>query len=385
MTSPVPNGIATTAHLSESDIRAFGDELDAMRAEVLASRGERDAAYIRKVIKVQRSLEFAGRASLLVSLFPPAWLAGTAMLSTAKILENMEIGHNILHGQWDWMKDPDIQSTTWEWDAVTPSAAWKHTHNDLHHTWTNVVGKDRDVGYTMLRVSPDQKWKPMNLGNPVYNAILAPLFEWGIAIYDLEFDQLRAGKKSKTAFLADLRGVARKAVKQVVKDYVVTPALAGPSALPALAGTFTANTVRNLWSHAIIFCGHFPDGAETFTEDQIEGETRADWYVRQLLGSANMTGSPLFHVMAGNLSHQIEHHLFPDLPSNRYAELAPKVQELCERYNLPYTTGPLSKQLMSTWGKLFKLALPNSPAVQAELLKGAQDRQALRLVADHAA
>ena len=385
MTGPVSNGIATTAHLSESDIRAFGEELDAMRADVLASRGEHDAAYIRKVIKVQRSLEFAGRASLLVSLFPPAWLAGTAMLSTAKILENMEIGHNILHGQWDWMKDPDIQSTTWEWDAVTPSAAWKHTHNDLHHTWTNVVGKDRDVGYTMLRVSPDQKWKPMNLGNPVYNAILAPLFEWGIAIYDLEFDQLRAGKKSKTAFLADLRGVARKAVKQVVKDYVVTPALAGPSALPALAGTFTANTVRNLWSHAIIFCGHFPDGAETFTEDQIEGETRADWYVRQLLGSANMTGSPLFHVMAGNLSHQIEHHLFPDLPSNRYAELAPKVQELCERYNLPYTTGPLSKQLMSTWGKLFKLALPNSPAVQAELLKGAQDRQALRLVADHAA
>ena len=376
---------ATTAHLSESDIRAFGDELDAMRADVLASRGEHDAAYIRKVIKVQRSLEFAGRASLLVSLFPPAWLAGTAMLSTAKILENMEIGHNILHGQWDWMKDPDIQSTTWEWDAVTPSAAWKHTHNDLHHTWTNVVGKDRDVGYTMLRVSPDQKWKPMNLGNPVYNAILAPLFEWGIAIYDLEFDQLRAGKKSRTAFLADLRGVARKAVKQVVKDYVVTPALAGPSALPALAGTFTANTVRNLWSHAIIFCGHFPDGAETFTEEQIEGETRADWYVRQLLGSANMTGSPLFHVMAGNLSHQIEHHLFPDLPSNRYAELAPKVAELCERYDLPYTTGPMSRQLLSTWTKLFKLALPNSPAVQAEVDKGAQERRALRLVDDSAA
>ena len=356
-----------------------------MRADVLASRGRHDAAYIRKVIKVQRSLEFAGRASLLVSLFPPAWLAGTAMLSTAKILENMEIGHNILHGQWDWMKDPDIQSTTWEWDAVTPSAAWKHTHNDLHHTWTNVVGKDRDVGYTMLRVSPDQKWKPMNLGNPVYNAILAPLFEWGIAIYDLEFDQLRAGKKSKKAFLADLRGVARKAVKQVVKDYVVTPALAGPSALPALAGTFTANTVRNLWSHAIIFCGHFPDGAETFTEDQIEGETRADWYVRQLLGSANMTGSSLFHVMAGNLSHQIEHHLFPDLPSNRYAELAPKVAELCERYDLPYTTGPMSRQLLSTWTKLFKLALPNSPAVQAEVDKGAQERRALRLVDDSAA
>ena len=376
---------STSAHLSESDIRAFGEELDAIRADVLASRGAHDAAYIRKVIKAQRSLELGGRAALLVSLFPPAWFAGTAMLSTAKILENMEIGHNILHGQWDWMRDPDISSTTWEWDAITPSAAWQHTHNDLHHTWTNVVGKDRDVGYTVLRVSPDQKWKPMHLGNPLYNAILAPFFEWGIAIYDLEFDQLRAGNKSKTKFLGDLKKVAKKAAKQALKDYVVTPALAGPSAVPALAGTFTANTVRNLWSHAVIFCGHFPDGAETFTEDQIEGETRGDWYVRQLLGSANMTGSPLFHLMAGNLSHQIEHHLFPDLPSNRYAEVAPKVQQMCERYGLPYTTGPMSKQLISTWTKLFKLALPNRPEVQAEVRKGVETCRTIGKTADSAA
>ena len=143
--------------------------------------------------------------------------------------------------------------------------------------------------------------------------------------------------------------------------------------------------MRNLWSHAVIFCGHFPDGAETFTEDQIEGETRGDWYVRQLLGSANMTGSPLFHLMAGNLSHQIEHHLFPDLPSNRYAEVAPKVQQMCERYGLPYTTGPMSKQLISTWTKLFKLALPNRPEVQAEVRKGVEKRRAIGKTADSAA
>jgi len=348
---------ATTA-LTPRQITAIGEELDAIRADVLASRGAADAAYIRKVIKVQRGLEAGGRASLLVSLFPPAWLAGTAMLSTAKILENMEIGHNVLHGQWDWMKDPDISSTTWEWDAITPAAAWKHTHNDVHHTWTNVVGKDRDVGYTMLRTSPDQPWKLKNLGNPLYNAVLAPFFEWGIAAYDLEVDQVWAGKKSKRALWGDLKGVARKAGRQLLKDYVATPLLAGPSALPALAGTFTANTARNLWSHAVIFCGHFPDGAETFSEEQIEGETRGDWYVRQLLGSANLDGGPLFHLMTGNLSFQIEHHLFPDLPSNRYAEIAPRVRALCERYGLPYTTGPLSTQLRSTWSRLFVLALP---------------------------
>ena len=120
------------------------------------------------------------------------------MLSVAKILENMEIGHNVLHGQWDWMRDPDIHSTTWEWDFVTPAASWKHTHNDLHHTWTNVIGKDRDVGLQHPADGPDeQPWQPWNLGNPLYNALLAPIFEWGIAVYDLELQDVAEGKKSK--------------------------------------------------------------------------------------------------------------------------------------------------------------------------------------------
>ena len=33
--------------------------------------------------------------------------------------------------------------------------------------------------------------------------------------------------------------------------------------------------MRNLWSYMIIFCGHFPDGAMHFTEEEIEDETRA--------------------------------------------------------------------------------------------------------------
>ena len=94
------------AHLTREDIEEIGRELDAIRQEVLDSRGADDAAYIRKVIKTQRSIELGSRAVLLFSVFPPAWIVGTAGLSVAKILENMEIGHNILHGQWDWMRDP---------------------------------------------------------------------------------------------------------------------------------------------------------------------------------------------------------------------------------------------------------------------------------------
>ena len=62
--------------------------------------------------------------------------------------------------------------------------------------------------------------------------------------------------------------------------------------------------------------------------------------------------------MTGNLSHQIEHHIFPDIPSNRYAEIAPRVREICDRYGLPYTTGPLRKQYANVLRKINRYALP---------------------------
>jgi linoleoyl-CoA desaturase len=348
----------SAAHLTEVDIKEIGRELDQIRDEITASLGENDAHYIRRVIAIQRGLEVGGRTMLMVSILPAAWLGGTAALTIAKILENMEIGHNVLHGQWDWMRDAEIHSTTWEWDFPIPADMWKHSHNFIHHAYTNVLGKDRDIGYSIMRVSPDQPWHPVYLAQPIYNAILATLFEWGIAVYDLELERAFRGQKSWRQTLGQLGTVLRKAGRQIAKDHIAFPLLAGPSFLPALLGGLTANVSRNLWAHTIIFCGHFPDGSEVFTEEQLDGETRGEWYLRQLLGSSNIEGGPLFHIMTGNLSHQIEHHLFPDLPSNRYADIAPKIRDICERYGLRYNTGPLTRQVASVWGRILRLALP---------------------------
>ena len=347
-----------TAHLTDEDVARLGRELDAIRAQVIASRGERDAEHIRRVIDVQRRLELASRAVLLFSLFPPAWLVGTAGLSISKVLENMEIGHNVMHGQWDWMRDPKIHSTTWEWDNATPSDQWKHSHNELHHTYTNVLGHDNDLGYGIMRVDEDQRWHPFYLGQPLWNLINALLFEYGIAAYDLEIGKVLKGRRDKESFKAQAKGVLGKIRKQVTRDYVVHPLLSGPSAVTTLGANLTANLVRNVWTHSVIMCGHFPEGVETFEKTSIVGETRGEWYLRQMLGSANITGSPFMHLMTGNLSFQIEHHLFPDLPSNRYQEIAPKVQELFERYGLSYTAGPLPKQVASAWKKVIRLSLP---------------------------
>jgi linoleoyl-CoA desaturase len=349
------------AHLSAEDVEEIGRRLDVIRADIIAERGASDAAYIRKVVKVQRTLELSSRAVLLFSLFPPAWVAGTAGLSVAKILENMEIGHNVMHGQWDWMRDPKIHSTTWEWDNVTPSEQWKHSHNELHHTYTNVIGRDNDLGYGIMRVDEDQRWHRMYLAQPLWNFVNMCIFQYGIAAYDLELGKNLASKRRRQdpAFKARVRQVGKKIRGQVTKDYVLHPLLSGPSFLHTMGANATANLVRNIWTHSVIMCGHFPEGVETFSRSSIEGETRGEWYLRQMLGSANISGGRAMHIMTGNLSYQIEHHLYPDLPSNRYQQIAPRVQAIFEEYGLSYTVGPLPKQVASAWGKVVRLSLPN--------------------------
>jgi linoleoyl-CoA desaturase len=344
--------------LSAEQIEELGRELDALHAEVTASLGERDAQYIRSVIAMHRRLALGGRLLLLGSRRRSLWLAGTTALSVAKILENMEIGHNVMHGQWDWMNDPYINSRSWDWDTASPAEAWRHSHNYEHHTFTNIRGKDRDLGYEIMRIDPHQRWYPVYLLQPLYNLVLMAFFEWGVALHDLNFDAIRSGEKPRRQALAELKAIGGKARRQIVKDYIVFPLLSGRGFRATLTANFTANIVRNVWAHSIIFCGHFPDQTYTFSEQEAEDETRGGWYVRQLLGAANIEGGPVFHLLSGNLGFQVEHHLFPDIPSSRYAEIAPRVRELCRRYGLPYNSGPLHRQLGSVHRTILRLAFP---------------------------
>ncbi len=346
-------------HLSAEDLDAIAAEFDAIHRLIRADLGDDDAAYIRRVIRVQRGLGAGGRALLLLSRFPPAFAAGTLLLAVSKILDNMEIGHNIMHGQWDWIRDPKIQSSKWEWDAASPAKSWKHAHNYQHHTYTNVVGKDRDLGYSAMRVHADQAWHPVYLAQPIYAIGIAASFEWGIGLYDVQLGEVRRGTKQWSDAKTDLVALGRKACRQIGKDYVLFPLLAGRSARKkTLLANVTANVVRNVWVQTITYCGHFPDGAETFTQEQFANESRGGRYVRQLLGSCNLEGSPLFHLMTGHLSFQIEHHLFPALPSNRYPEIAPLVRAVCQRYGLPYSSGRLGRQYLSAVKKIARFALP---------------------------
>lgn len=334
------------------NLEAFGAELDELYARTKADLGDRDVRYIRRVMRFQRGCEIAGRALLFVPT-PITWALGTASLSVSKIVENMEIGHNVMHGQFDFANDPRLSGATYEWDNVCPSDQWRHSHNVQHHTFTNVREVDHDLGYRMLRIEARQPWHWYTFFQPLYAGALALLFQWGVATHDI-------GPENFLRERAKWRGIGKKAGRQVLKDYVLFPLLAGPNALAVLAGNAIANLARNVWSFSVIFCGHFPDGTATFPREVLETESRGGWYYRQILGSANFEGSSLMHFMSGHLSHQIEHHLFPDIPAHRYPEMAVEVKAICQRHGVPYNTGSLAKQLWSVVTKILRLALPTS-------------------------
>jgi fatty acid desaturase len=429
--------------LTAEQIEEIGREFDELHEQVKGDLGDRDAVYIRSMIAFQRRLALIGRAELIASRWRVPWVLGAATLGMAKILENMEIGHNVMHGQWDWMNDPVINSKAWDWDTASTAEAWRHSHNYVHHTYTNIVGKDRDLGYEIMRIDPGQKWYPFYLLQPFYNIVLAMLFEWGVALHDLDAEAIRKGEKDMKQVRKELKGIAGKARAQIIKDYIAWPLISGGvmtlvefgvlsvkareeskasglgrkarralrkarSAAPGetsdsvlskliarrsfrepfvrtLTANVAANLMRNVWSYAIIFCGHFPDQTYTFTQEETEDETRGGWYVRQLLGAANIDGGPMFHVISGNLGYQVEHHLFPDMPSTRYGEIAPKVREICERYELPYNSGPFHQQLGMVQRTILRLALPGGKPrpkpgpYQGPLYRGSGERDAPEL------
>jgi linoleoyl-CoA desaturase len=393
--------------LSDEQLAEIGRELDQLHDEVKGDLGDRDAAYINGIIALQRRLALLGRVELFASRTRTGWVAGTVALSAAKIIENMEIGHNVLHGQWDWMNHPVINSQTWDWDTASTSEAWKHSHNYIHHTFTNILGKDRDLGYEVMRIDSHQRWHPIYLLQPVSNVLLMLLFEWGVAVHDLDFTAIRAGQKSMKQVRKELKGIAYKGRLQIQKDYLAWPLLSAIVSTAVKAGVeaafdgrarrrrrgarallerglrrwsttrrdelvqnfresfvatakanAVANVVRNVWSNAIIFCGHFPDQTYVFTEDEVRDEQPGGRYVRQLIGAANIEGGSFFHVMSGNLGYQVEHHLYPDMPSSRYGEIAPRVRDLCKRYGLPYNTGGFFKQWGSVQRTILRMSFP---------------------------
>lgn len=368
MTSP--SGQPYPGPQSPQALDAFASELDEIRREAMAKVGSDDARYITRLLWVIRGFETAGRALLLTTPWLPTFWIGAALLGLSKCLQNMEFGHNVMHGQYDWMHDPRFDGKSHEWDSTCSKEDWRHFHNYMHHHYTNVQDLDRDFGYGMLRLSAETPWEPRFLTQAPYAVLVALMFEWAIAIHNMEFERLRTNREAtKLRIQALWPNVKAKMWLQIKKDYVLWPLVGGllslscgagllKGLLAVLLGNVLANVIRNVWTFVVIFCGHFTAGVHTFDPALVKGEHKGHWYLRQILGSSNIRGGKLFHIMTGNLSHQIEHHLYPDMPARRYADVAPRVRDVCERYGVPYNTGSLPGQLATVAVRIVRHSFP---------------------------
>lgn len=376
-------------------LEAFGAEMQALREKTLQQVGETDRTYIRRVIAWQKIIKWTGRILILagaVSFHPVALVIGVLALSASQIIENMEVGHNVLHGQYDFMNDEKINSQVYEWGPVVTSDHWKHFHNYIHHTYTNVIGRDHDVGYGFIRISPEQRWQPAHLWQAPLATWLAVNFQHLTALHDARPMEYLYPEKWRPESIEERPGwgvffrkvdqYLRKAGPIMFREYVFFPLLAGPYFLTVLFANLIARGLTNVWEFAIIFCGHFTRDTHFFTEEEFQNEDKAGWYLRQVLGSSNLSGSALFYFMTGHLSHQVEHHLFPDIPAHRYPEMGLEVEKICEKYGIPYNTDSFWSQFSTVLYRIFRLSLPGTG--KAEQSKVQFDRSKLLQPAEDA-
>ena len=302
----------------------------------------------------------------------------------------MEIGHNVMHGQWDWMRDPKIHSTTWEWDNASPSEQWKHSHNELHHTYTNVIGKDNDLGYGIMRVDEDQRWVPFYLAQPLWNFINACFFEYGIAAYDLEL-----GKNLRHQEAPQQPGVQGPRQGDAEED--PRPDDQGLRRAPAAVRPVGADHAgrerhRQPGPQPVDPLGHhvrpLPRGRRDLRAplDQRRDPRRVVPAPDARLGQHQRQQGDALHdrqPVASRSSTTCS-------PTCR-ATATPRSPRRCRRcstkYDLTYVTGSLPRQVGSAWKKVIRLSLPNDFAskAQAKVLSIAKPASPSRRAEDSAA
>jgi linoleoyl-CoA desaturase len=345
----------------EERYRHFGEELDALKCRVFGRVGKEDVAYVQKLNRFSQTMEIVGRALIHFSLEPFSFLTGVAALWVHKQLQTAEIGHTVLHGTYDRLPGAEkFGSKTFRWDAPIDEEAWRYAHNVRHHGGTNIAGKDPDVHFGPIRLTSQTPWSPSHRFQlAMAIAFVFPNFAFLVGshacgINDAIFDH---GHPEKTAILPDrsrgsVRGAWRKGLRKYVPYYLYNygafPALAGPFFWKVLLGNWLAETMRNVYSAATIFCGHVGEDVKSYREET-RAHGRGQWYAMQVEAANDFEVPWVLSVLCGGLDLQIEHHLFPQLAPQRLREIAPAVREICQRWGVEYKT--------DTWGRTLGKAL----------------------------
>ena len=351
-------------------LRRFGEEIDRIRRRIESEVGAEDVAYVRRLQRFSRAMEAAGRLLLHVSFEPVGFCAGVTALWVHKQLQATEIGHSALHGAWDGLPGAEqFESKRFAWDLPIDEASWRVGHNVRHHQYTNIAGRDPDIHFGQVRLTEHTPYVPHHrLQLPLALLIIFPNFGWMMnahfsGLIDVYFGNGRATEfdfiadRSRASVVAAHRAAFRKYVPYYLKNYLMFPLLAGPGFLKVLFGNWLAETIRDVYSAATIYCGHVGPEVAAYPEGT-RAHGRGAWYAMQVEATNNFEVSRPISILCGALDHQIEHHLFPKLPPERLRQIAPEVRAVCEKHGVRYKTASWGRTLKKALGHIVALSRP---------------------------
>ncbi|MCB9662415.1 MAG: fatty acid desaturase [Sandaracinaceae bacterium] len=337
-------------------------ELDALHRTTRSRMDEADIQHIENVAAYSRAIDERARQLIMNGHAAEELWRGTLLRALHVVLEFSELGHNILHGGYDHLNpDGPFHSDRWDWDFVADPSEWKVMHHRNHHPFTNIVGKDHDLGYTVARLFPGQEWRGHHLlQSAVLGLFVAHLYPF--ALYTATSAARVAGRP---VFTRDTFAAARARIaRHARRNYLNEPRQAGRNALRTLVGNYLGTTLGYDLTLSMLLIEHHAPSVEVFV-DPGPDETRDAYFERQLRATTNFVPNraveayctrllheevafanpPGFEVFYGGLDTHVEHHLFPDLPCKQQREIAPAVRAICARYGLPYNTHPIEDML----------------------------------------
>jgi fatty acid desaturase len=346
---------AATGTLSEEDQEAFGREVAELRREIFASMGDDDVAHLR-------SIERFGRAATALGLLT-CWIAPNPLSAGALAIGRSTrwlLMHHVGHRGYDRIPGVPERYTSrvfargrrrfLDWPDWMIPEAWMHEHNVLHHSFT---GEEADPDL----IERNTAWVH-GLPRPARYALLALLgATWRASYYAQATTEAWLSRHGAPPTKSELRRtlVTRCWLPYAALQFGALPLAflpLGPLAsASALANSVMADVLTNLHTFAVVGPNHA--GADLFRFDD-RAATKAEHYVRQVLGSANFaTGGDVVDFAHLWLNYQIEHHLFPDVSMLAYQRVQPKVKALCEKYGLPY----VQESVLARFAKMVEIFL----------------------------
>lgn len=344
--------------------------LETIREREEAAVGEEDLLYIRRVNRISRTAEVIGRTLIHFSFEPITFSLGVGALWVHKQLQATEVGHTVLHGAFDKIPgDHGFKSEGYTWQTPIDERSWHRGHNGRHHGATNVAGRDPDIHFGPVRLTEDTPWTKSHRLQLLYTLfVLFPNFG---ALMNLHFtgavDLMQGnGRENEFDFIKDrsmatkkdvAKRLLRKFVPYYAKEYVLFPLLAGPFFWKVMLGNWLSEMMRDVYSAATIYCGHVGEHTATYPEGT-RPKGKGHWYEMQVEASNNFEVPFVLSVFCGALDHQIEHHLFPKLPTQRLRKVAPEVKAICAEHGVRYHTDSWPRTLKKALSQIARLSGP---------------------------